>query len=64
MPFALLASVDNLRGWWRVLAWLANRSSVMTHASVGTPSITNCKPQLAWKSIHQWLEAMQVIAAA
>jgi hypothetical protein len=29
-----------------------------------TPSIANFNPQPAWKSIRQWLEAMQVIAAA
>ena len=30
----------------------------------GTPSIANSKPQPTWKSIRQWLEAMQLIAAA
>ena len=29
-----------------------------------TPSIANFKPQLAWKSIRQWLEKMQLILAA
>jgi hypothetical protein len=28
------------------------------------PSIANFKPQLAWKSIRQWLEKMQLILAA
>jgi hypothetical protein len=28
------------------------------------PSITNFKPQAAWKSIRHWLEAMQIIPAA
>ncbi len=27
-------------------------------------TIANLKPQAAWKSIRQWLEAMQAIAAA
>ena len=29
-----------------------------------TPSIANFKPQAAWRSIRQWLDAMQLIAAA
>jgi hypothetical protein len=30
----------------------------------GTPSIANFKPQSVWRSIRQWLEAVQLIQAA
>jgi hypothetical protein len=29
-----------------------------------TPSIANLKPRTVWKSVRQWLEAMQQIPAA
>jgi hypothetical protein len=34
------------------------------YGKYGTPSIANLKPQPAWKSIRQWLDAMQQIYAA
>jgi hypothetical protein len=38
--------------------------TVAERGRFGTPSITNFKPQPAWRTIRQWLEAMQLIAAA
>jgi len=51
----------------RVLATLAGlpgRKYLRGLNFSGTASIGNFKPQLAWKSIRQWLEAMQLIPAA
>jgi hypothetical protein len=52
-----------LSGWIRT-TWKVGLPAVACRAKVGTPSIANLKPQCAWKSIRQWLEAMQLIAAA
>jgi hypothetical protein len=49
------------------MSWRVNSPLTVLYGrndEAGTPSIANSKPQPAWRAIRQWLETMQLIAAA